>query len=192
MKTRLFAFLLALIVPALLLAQEFRGTISGAVADPDGAGIAGVHITATESRTGTKTQTQTNSDGQYTLPFLLPGDYTIAAEITGFKTFLRQGIHLDSGGHPVVDIKLVIGSITESVKVVEEVPLLNVENASTSQVITAKQVEDLPLNGRAPMMLAQLAIGVVATSNPSLVHPFDNNGSAAGASRERPRRPASC
>ncbi|MGB2642135.1 MAG: carboxypeptidase regulatory-like domain-containing protein [Candidatus Acidiferrum sp.] len=179
MKTRLFAFLLALIVPALLLAQEFRGTISGAVADPDGAGIAGVHITATESRTGTKTQTQTNSDGQYTLPFLLPGDYTIAAETTGFKTFLRQGIHLDSGGHPVVDIKLVIGSITESVKVVEEVPLLNVENASTSQVITAKQVEDLPLNGRAPMMLAQLAIGVVATSNPSLVHPFDNNGSAA-------------
>jgi len=179
MKTRLLLFLFAFFLPALLSAQEFRGTISGVVTDPAGAGVADAHITATENRTGTKIQSQTNSDGQYTLPFLLPGDYTITVEMTGFKTFVRQGVHLDSGGHPVVDMQLVMGAVTESVKVTEAIPLVNTENASTGQIITTKQVEDLPLDGRTPMMLAQLAIGVLDTANPSLVHPFDNNGAAS-------------
>lgn len=60
-----------------------------------------------------------------------------------------------------------------------EAPILNTADASIGQTVTTKEVEDLPLNGRTPMMLAQLAIGVIATSNPSLVHPFDNNGAAA-------------
>jgi hypothetical protein len=179
MKTRFFAFLFILIAPALLYAQEFRGTISGVVTDPTGAGVVGVHVTATEDRTGTTTRTVTNADGQYTLPFLLPGDYEISAESSGFKKFVRQGIHLASGDHPVVDIALVIGATTESVSVTADIPLVNTENASTGQIITTKQVEDFPLDGRTPMMLAQLAVGVLDTANPSLVHPFDNNGAAA-------------
>lgn len=179
MKIRFLAFLFVLFAPAFLSAQEFRGTISGEVVDPGGIRIAGVKITATENRTGTKTQSVTNSEGRYTLPFLLPGEYTIEAEAAGFKTFQRQGVHLDSGDHPVVDIHLVIGAVTESISVTEEIPLVNTENASTGQIITTKQVEDFPLDGRTPMMLAQLAIGVLATANPSLVHPFDNNGAAS-------------
>jgi len=179
MKIRFLAFLFVLFAPAFLSAQEFRGTISGEVVDPGGIRIAGVKITATENRTGTKTQSVTNSEGRYTLPFLLPGEYTIEAEAAGFKTFQRQGVHLDSGDHAVVDIHLVIGAVTESISVTEEIPLVNTENASTGQIITTKQVEDFPLDGRTPMMLAQLAIGVLATANPSLVHPFDNNGAAS-------------
>ena len=179
MRTRLFLLLFILFAPILGSAQESRGTISGAVTDSAGAAVPNVQVAATEISTGTKTQTVTNGEGEYTLPFLLPGDYEIRAQVAGFKEFVRKGVHLASGDHPVIDMRLEVGAATESVQVTAEVPLLNVENASTSQVITAKQVEDLPLNGRAPMMLAQLAIGVVATSNPSLVHPFDNNGSAA-------------
>jgi hypothetical protein len=181
MKTRVFAFffIILLVVPIVLLAQEFRGTISGVVTDPSGAAVPGVQVTATETQTGTKTQTVSNAEGQYTLPFLLPGDYQVQATGPGFKEFIRKGIHLTSSDHPVVDIHLEVGVATESVEVTANIPLLNTENASTGQVITTKQVEDFPLNGRTPLMLAQLAVGVLATANPAQVHPFDNNGGAA-------------
>ena len=179
MKTLRFALLAISILPTVLYAQEFRGTISGLVTDPTGGGVPNVRVIATETRTGTKTQTTTNGDGQYTLPFLLPGDYEISAQVEGFKGFVRKGIHLSSGDHAVIDIRLEVGAVTQSVEITASIPLVNTENASTGQTITTKQVEDLPLDGRTPMMLAQLAIGVIATSNPSLVHPFDNNGGAA-------------
>lgn len=181
MKLRLLAISLILLLtaPALLRAQEFRATISGAVTDPSGAAVPGATVVATETRTGTKTQTVSGANGQFTLPFLLPGAYTVTAEAKGFKTFLRQGVSLASGQHAIVDLPLELGAVTQSVRVVSSVPLVNTVNATTGQVITTKQVEDLPLDGRTPMMLAQLSVGVIATSNPSLVHPFDNNGAAA-------------
>jgi hypothetical protein len=77
----------ALLAPLALLAQEFRGTISGSVTDEQGAAIASVKILATEVRTGTKTETVSDSTGQYTLPFLAPGDYAITAEVSGFKGY---------------------------------------------------------------------------------------------------------
>ena len=172
-----FAFVLA--APAVLRAQEFRATISGVVSDPSGSPVPGATVVATEIRTGTTTRTVSGSTGGYTIPFLLPGDYTLRAEAKGFKTFVHQGLHLASGQHAMIDVHLQLGAISQSVRVVSNVPLVNTVNASTGQVITTKQVEDLPLDGRTPMMLAQLSVGVVATSNPSLVHPFDNNGAAA-------------
>ena len=60
-----------------------------------------------------------------------------------------------------------------------DVPLLNTDNASIGQAITTKQIEDMPLNGRTPLMLAELAIGVTPTASPTLVHPFDLGGPAA-------------
>ena len=126
MKIRLLALLSVLAVPALVSGQEFRGTISGTVTDPAGAAVAGAHITATETHTGTKILTDTNSGGSYTLPFLLPGEYTIAAETAGFKKFVRSGVQLDAGGHPTVDIQLVVGAVSESISVVEQIPLVNI------------------------------------------------------------------
>ena len=60
-----------------------------------------------------------------------------------------------------------------------DVPLLNSDNASIGQSITTKQIEEIPLNGRTPLMLAELAIGVTPTGSPTLVHPFDLGGPAA-------------
>lgn len=179
MRNFIFAIFVLLALPALLLAQEFRGTISGIVTDATGAAVPNVSVTATEVQTGTKTETASNGDGNYTIPFLPPGDYNLTAQAQGFKELVRKGVHLASGDHPVIDMQLEIGTVGQTIDVTATIPLVNSDNASTAQVITTKQVEDLPLNGRAPMMLAQLAIGVMATANPSLVHPFDNNGSAA-------------
>lgn len=179
MKIHHFLMLALLVAASAVGAQEFRGTISGVVTDPSGSAIPNVTVTATETRTGTSQKTVTNAAGEYSIPFLLPGDYQLQAEAQGFKKELRTAVHLASGAHLDIDFKLEVGTVSESVSVTAEVPLINTDNASTAQVITTKQVEDFPLNGRAPMMLAQLAVGVEATSDPSLVHPFDNNGSAA-------------
>src|SRR5581483_3167611 len=87
-------------------AQESRGTISGAISDPTGAAIAGAKVVATEVRTGTKVQTVSETTGQYTLPFLSTGDYTVSATMQGFKEFLRKGIQVGAGDHVAIDIRL--------------------------------------------------------------------------------------
>jgi Carboxypeptidase regulatory-like domain len=168
---------------ALLLAyahaQEFRATVSGTVTDPAGAAIANATLVITQNTTGSRSQTVSDGAGAYALPFLEPGDYELTAEAKGFKRYDRKDLHLGSGDHPVIDIHLEVGEVTQTIDVVESVPLVNNENASVGQTITTKQVEDFPLNGRTPLMLAQLSIGVIATAQPTLVHPFDNSGAAS-------------
>lgn len=161
-----------------ILAQEFRSTLSGVVNDPTGAPVPNATIVVTESSTGTKSQTVSDSRGQYTIPFLLPGTYQLTAQADGFKRYARQGLVVASDEHPVVDISLELGAVSQSIDVTEAAPLVNTDNASLGQAVTTKQVEDFPLNGRTPMMLAQLSIGVIDTAQPTLVHPFDNSGAA--------------
>ena len=165
--------LVAAFLTSLCSAQEFRATISGAVTDPTGAAIANAKVVARETRTGVKTPTVSDSTGKYNLPFLPPGQYELSAEMTGFKSFQQTNITLGSGDHPILDIKLDVGDASQSVSVSADVSLLNVENSSTGEAITTKEVEDIPLNGGTPLMMAQFAIGVIATGTPTLVHPFD-------------------
>jgi hypothetical protein len=179
MRKYLFALAFALSLPQTAPAQEFRATISGTVTDGTGAALPGTTVTVVETRTGARSVVVSDTTGQYVVPFLAPGEYDISAGLSGFKQFASKGIHVASASHPIIDIRLEIGDISESVQVRADAPLVDRANASIGQTVTTEQVEDLPLNGRTPMMLAQLAIGVVATSNPSLIHPFDNNGAAA-------------
>jgi len=175
----IYAGVLALALCGVAPCQEFRGTISGVVTDPTGATIPGAKVLATEVRTGTKSPTVADSAGQYAIPFLAPGDYQISATMPGFKEFIRKDIHLGSGDHPVIDMRLDVGDTSQAVEVTADAPLLNTENASLGQAITTKEVEEIPLNGRNPAMLAQFAIGVIPTGTPTLVHPFDSGGPSA-------------
>ena len=113
-----------LVFPALLCAQEFRGTFSGNVTDAQGAAVAKVTIAVTETRTGTKSQTLTSDSGAYTIPFLAPGEYEIVAEVPGFKKFVRAGVSLGMGEHPVIDIRMEVGAVTEAVTVTADSPLI--------------------------------------------------------------------
>jgi hypothetical protein len=178
-RTVLNTLVLGLVLTGMGFAQEFRSTISGAVTDPTGALVVGATVTVTEIHTGTKTTTVSDSAGKYAIPFLTPGDYELAAQMQGFKDFVRKDIHLSAGDHPVLDIGMAVGDAAETVDVTADVPLLNTENGSMGQTISSKAVEDIPLNGGTPLMVAQYAIGVVATGTPTLVHPFDLGGPAA-------------
>lgn len=164
---------------SLTFAQEFRGTITGVVTDASGGHVVGAKIAAVQSGTGSRTQTTSDSTGQYTIPFLNPGKYDVSAQMPGFKEFVRKDLSLDAGDHLQIDIKLEVGDASQTVDVTADSPLLNTENASTGQTITTKEVEEMPLNGRTPLMLSQLAIGVIATGTPTLVHPFDAGGPSA-------------
>src|ERR1700761_1548973 len=160
--------------------QEFRGTISGAVKDPSGAVVPGAQIEVKEIHTGTVNKTKSDAAGEYVVPFLLPGDYTITATAKGFETLSRTGITLQAQAHPIVDLGLKVGNTGETVEVTADAPLLDQTNASVGQVISTQSVADLPLNGRTPVVLTELSVGVISTSAPGgTVHPFDNNAGNA-------------
>jgi hypothetical protein len=156
-------------------AQEFRGTISGVVTDPSGAVVPGATVVVKELRTGTAATSKSDNDGQYVVPFLLPGEYSITASMQGFETINRSGITLQSQEHPIVNLTLPIGAMTTTVTVSSAAPLIDEANASVGQVISTESVADLPLNGRTPAVLTELSVGVISTAAPQLVHPFDNN-----------------
>jgi hypothetical protein len=160
-----------------LFAQEFRGTLSGSVTDPQGSPVPKTKVVATETRTGSKSETFSEASGEYTIPFLTPGVYEITAEAQGFKRFSRAGITLSSSEHPVIDVRLEVGGVSESVSVTADAPLVVSASPSVGQVVTTGEVEDLPTNGRSPMMLATLAMGVANTTEPGPTRPFDFVGS---------------
>jgi hypothetical protein len=173
MKVLTFAALL-LAAATQLPAQETRGTISGSVTDASGAAIAKAKVTAAETRTGVETVAYTESSGAYTIPFLALGEYQITTEAAGFKKAVRAGVTLSAGAHPVIDVRMDVGAVTESVEVHADAPILETANPTVGQVITIEEVENFPVNGRTPMMLANLAMGVISTFEPGPVRPFDN------------------
>lgn len=174
MKPRVLCLLACSFLP--LQAQEFRATMAGIVTDASGSVIPGVKIVATQMQTGSNHQTVSGPDGQYSLPFLPPGDYRVAAEAQGFKRFVREGIRVSTNERISLDITLEVGAVTESVTVSAAAPLLQTSTASSGQVINSRQIENMPMNGRTPLVLAQLAFGVIPSSDPRFYRPFDNAG----------------
>src|SRR5215472_823523 len=172
--TLLCACLLA--IPA--FSQEFRGTLEGRVTDPSGAGIAAAKVTITETHTGARIPTITSAAGQYIAPFLAPGDYEIEIQAQGFRSFVRRGVHAGAEEHVAIDATLAVGDVSQSVEVTADAPLLNTENASVGQTVTTREIEELPLNGRSPMMAASLSLGVIGYAQPTLIHPFDSGAQA--------------
>lgn len=156
--------------------QEFRSTLSGRVLDPAGASVPNAKVTATGKETGAKYEATSSADGEYTLPFLAPGPYILAAEAPGFKKFTQTGLQIGTNQKIAQDLVLQVGSQTDSVTVTSDVSLLQTATASVGQVISSNQIESMPMNGRTALTLAQLAFGVTPSSDPRFTRPFDNAG----------------
>lgn len=171
---RLLSILFAFAFTA--LSQEYRATLSGRITDPQGAVIAGVKVIATQVETGAKFETLSGNDGLFTVPFLPPSAYRVTAEAAGFKKYDRTGVQLGANERVGLDIEMALGQMTETVSVSAEAPILTTATASTGQVITTRQIENMPLSGRTPLALAQLAFGVTPTDDPRFTRPFDNAG----------------
>lgn len=161
--------------------QVSRGDLAGRVTDQAGAVIAGAQVVATESGTGAIYKGTSNSAGDYNLPFLAPGTYTVTVSYTGFKQFKKTNVFVPANEHVTADAQLGIGEATEVVSVSADSPLLETSMASTGQVLDSEDIENIPVNGRTPLILGQLAYGAISTGNPQFNHPFDNSGPSSVA-----------
>lgn len=171
----LFTLLTLTLLPA-GFAQEFRGTITGRVVDGQSAAVPNAKIIAVLVATGAQSVTNSGPDGQFTIPFLAPGSYRVEADAAGFKKYVRENLGVSAGERIAVDIQLALGQQTETITVSADAPMLDTTTATAGQVINSDQVENLPMNGRTPLVLAQLSFGVVPNSDPKFNRPFDNAG----------------
>jgi hypothetical protein len=148
---------------ALLPAQESTARLLGTVRDPTGAVIPRAAVVARNVATGLLWKTVTNDTGDYAIPLLSIGQYTVTAEAAGFKTSAVSGLVLQVNQEARVDITLTVGSATESVEVTASSPLLVTDDSSVGQVVENTSIANMPLNGRAFWQLAQLTPGAVYT-----------------------------
>ncbi len=135
---------LACVLAFPLFAQIDTGIISGKVTDPSGAVVPGALLTVTQIESNTQSKGQTNEDGLFRVPSLRPGPYTLTVTAAGFKTFTREGITLRIGENLSVDVKLDVGAVTESIQVLNSLPLLETQTSSTGQVMDGAYFYQLP------------------------------------------------
>src|SRR5437867_2221558 len=142
-------------------AQSTYATVSGFVQDPTQAFIPGVTITATNTQTGVATVALTNESGTYTILSLLPGTYKLTAELPGFKTQVINDARLGQSATVRYNFTLQVGAAAESVEVTaQSTALISESSATIGQVLTEKNVRDLPLVSNNVLDLMQTMAGV--------------------------------
>lgn len=154
-------------------AQDTRGQILGTVTDSSGSRIAGATVSAINMNSRVDTNTVTNSQGEYLIPFLLPGNYLLRVEHSGFKSFERSEIDVRTSERVPVNVELMLGAVNETVSVSAQNELLETTTTSMSQIIDSRRISELPLKDGNPIMLAQLAPGVLNLSTGGWSRPFD-------------------
>jgi hypothetical protein len=154
-----------------------QGSITGTVADPQGAVLPGVTVSAVNTVTNVTRTAVTTESGVYLVTGLVTGTYKVTFTIPSFRPSARE-IEVRTGERLRVDIKLELGGLTDEIKVVAETPLLTSTSASRSTIIDSDKVANTPLNGRNPFLFVFAAPGVLGDSaRPSISYrPFDNGG----------------
>ena len=149
---------------AVLLAQNQTGRITGNVADPTGAVLVEVKVTAADQDTGVTYSGVTSSTGMYLIPFLPPGRYLVSVSFPGFKNYARPGVVISTGEAVPLDISLELGTAAETVTVEDKPPLLESTTSEVGQLIEATTVAQMPLNGRRALSLVELGGATVWVS----------------------------
>jgi hypothetical protein len=161
-KVLLYSMLFLFSFISVLDAQEYRGSISGRVTDPSKAMISQALITATGPQ---QTYTaKTDRGGDYTIPFVQPGTYTVTAEAPGFTRSALDDVIIDVAGKVNLPFTLKLGSVAETVSVEADQVGLNIADASGGTVMDPEKIQNLPLNGRQVYQLLALTPGVKFTT----------------------------
>ena len=149
-----------LLTPYLSHAQVVGGTIAGTVLDPTGAVVPGARVVIHNTDTGTEREIVTDGSGRFNAPSLPVGSYRITVQVTNFSPYERKGLSLTVGQALDLPLKLTVGG-SEVVSVDEAPPTVNTSTEQTSGLINARQIKELPLNGRSYDQLLTLNPGVV-------------------------------
>jgi hypothetical protein len=174
--------------PALTRAQAVWGSIQGYVTDPSGGAVPKATVRATEERTGVVTQAVTSSLGLYNITHIIPGTYSVSVESSGFRRFVQSGVLLTVGATVRLDVKLVLGSVQQTIRVTGASPILNTQHTEVSTGFTSGQVEALPIMQNNVTYLGDLVPGVVKDTfqmgvgeNPQQTDRVMVNGTFSGA-----------
>lgn len=131
-----------------LSAQQVFGSIVGTVTDPTGAAVNGAKVTITDIAKGTKFDVTTNESGNYTKGQLIPGQYQVAIEASGFTKIVSNPITVQVDQVSRFDAAMQVGNVTQEVEVTASAPLLQSDRADVAQTFDAHQIEELPSVGR--------------------------------------------
>jgi hypothetical protein len=166
MKRQLaIAVLLAVAAAGSVSAQVVYGSIRGTVTDDSGAVVAGAKVTVRNLDTGLAKAVESNGAGLYLAGDIRPGRYEVQASAPGFATFVQQGITVRIEDHPLVDIVLHLGGVSERVVITAEAPLLQSEQTTLGKVVEEREIQDLPMLDRDVVGLVMLVPGVQAKSD---------------------------
>lgn len=176
MRVRLTPCLVWLVAAAPSFGQTFYGSIVGTVSDPSGSSIPQASVTLTNLGTAERRTMHSDDSGNYQFVNLLPGQYKIEVEKTGFRRSAREPITVQVQSAVRIDVSMQVGDVNQVVEVSAQTPLLQTENASLGQVVEARKVLEMPLNGRNVFGLVALVPGVVpggqSGTTPTGTNPF--------------------
>jgi hypothetical protein len=148
------------VLSAALAWASVSGSISGTIDDPSGRVISKADVVVREVSTGLSYQTRTDSRGAYTFPVLPVGHYQLEVQASGFRSYQRTGIVLDTNAALTLDAALEVGNVTETVSVSDSALHVETESTQMGVVITGRQMTAVPLDGRSYTDLLSLQAGV--------------------------------
>jgi hypothetical protein len=156
------SMLVALLCLVASVAGAQEGAIIGTAVDDTKALLPGVNITATDQDTGRTATAVTNEKGEYRLLRLLPGKYTVQAELTGFSTVVLKDVELLVGNTLTIPFTMKLAQVSETLTVIGETPLVDTASSQVAGNVNRQQMEEMPLMGRNWMELSKLVKGITA------------------------------
>jgi hypothetical protein len=146
-------------------AQSITGSLNGRVVDQQAAAVPNARVTAIEQSKNTEVTTNSTAAGDFSIPGLLPGTYTVTVEAQGFKKLTRANIALNASDKIALgDLIVEVGAVTESIEVSATAALLQTESVERGSAVTGQQVTNIATDGRAPLDMAKLIPGVQFTT----------------------------
>lgn len=156
----LVASLLAFFVQP-LAAQESRATVRGVVSDPTHAVVPGAKVTLHNVATNVDAVREADASGFYVFDPVMPGNYSVIVEATGFEKFVQSNIVVQTTADVTVNAVLTIGAVTQTIEVTTAVAQVEFNTATMSTTVQNSFLKDLPILARNPFTLAMMDAGVV-------------------------------
>ena len=168
--------LLSWLTIAPLSGQNERGSILGHVEDSAGGILAGAQVTALNVNTGIKSQFATTTSGDYVFVNMIPGTYDVTVEDKGLQTATAKGLMLQVDQTLRQNFTMKVGTLEQQVTVSADAQMLQADNSTIGQVVTAKQIQALPISGRDFTNLLATNAGVTEASGGIQATLFDPHG----------------
>jgi hypothetical protein len=164
--------------PAAFAQGGVTSTLSGTVTDASGAVIPGATVVVKRADTAVTSEAVTNTEGQFTIPQLNPGKYSVVVSLAGFKTATVNDVELNAGVPAGVTVKMEVGGIEEQVVVTAGSEVVKTQSSTVSTTLTTKQISSLPLTSRDAL---QFVVNLAGVNTPGGNRDSTVNGLPQGA-----------